>query len=46
LLGHKPGEVVTLNTDQGTSKFEIISIEPAPVDTAVPDLSLTEVAAL
>jgi len=44
LLGHKPGEFVTLNTDHGTSKFEIISIEPAPVDTAVPDLSLTEVA--
>jgi len=43
LLGHKPGEVVTLNTDHGTSKFEIISIEPAPVDTAVPDLSLNEV---
>ena len=46
LLGHQPGEVVTLNTEHGTSKFEIISIEPAPVDTAVPDLSLTEVAAL
>src|SRR5437870_13783040 len=43
LLGHKAGETVALNTDQGTSKFEIISIEPAPVDTAVPDLSLTEV---
>ena len=43
LLGHKPGEVVTLNTEHGTSKFEIISIEPAPVDTAVPDLSLNEV---
>ncbi len=43
LLGHKPGEVVTLNTEHGTSKLEIISIEPAPVDTAVPDLSLTEV---
>ena len=46
LLGRQPGEVVTLNTEHGTSKFEIISIEPAPVDTAVPDLSLTEVAAL
>jgi transcription elongation factor GreA len=43
LLGHKPGEVVTLNTEHGTSKSEIISIEPAPVDTAVPDLSLNEV---
>src|SRR4029077_8475192 len=44
LLGHKPGEFVTLNTDHGTSKCEITPIEPAPVDTAVPDLSLTEVA--
>jgi transcription elongation GreA/GreB family factor len=46
LLGHKLGEVVTLNTDQGDGRFAIISIEAAPVDTAVPDLSLTEVAAL
>jgi len=46
LLGHQPGEVVTLNTDQGDGRFAIISIEAAPVDTAVPDLSLTEVAAL
>jgi transcription elongation factor GreA len=46
LLGHKPGEVVTLNTEHGDGRFAIISIEAAPVDTAVPDLSLTEVAAL
>src|SRR6202011_409618 len=46
LLGHKPGEVVTLNTDHGDGGFAIISIEAAPVDTAVPDLLLTEVAAL
>jgi len=46
LLGHKPGEVVTLNTEHGDGHFAIISIEAAPVDTAVPDLSLTEVAAL
>ena len=44
LLGHKPGEVVTLNTEHGDGHFAIISIEAAPVDTAVPDLSLTEVA--
>ena len=43
LLGHKSGEVVTLNTDHGDGRFAIISIEAAPVDTAVPDLSLTEV---
>jgi hypothetical protein len=35
---------VTLNTDHGDGGFAIISIEAAPVDTAVPDLSLTEVA--
>jgi transcription elongation GreA/GreB family factor len=46
LLGHKPGEVVTLNTEHGDGHFAIISIEAAAVDTAVPDLSLTEVAAL
>ena len=46
LLGHKPGEVVTLNTEHGDGHFAIISIEAAPVDTAVPDLSLTEVAAV
>jgi len=46
LLGHKSGEVVTLNTEHGDGRFAIISIEAAPVDTAVPDLSLTEVAAL
>ena len=32
LLGHKAGEVVAMNSDQGTSQFEIVSIEPAPVD--------------
>jgi transcription elongation GreA/GreB family factor len=46
LLGHQSGEVVTLNTEHGDGRFAIISIEAAPVDTAVPDLSLTEVAAL
>lgn len=46
LLGHQLGEVVTLNTEHGDGRFAIISIEAAPVDTAVPDLSLSEVAAL
>jgi transcription elongation GreA/GreB family factor len=32
LLGHKTGEIVTLNTDQAAAQFEIISIEPAPPD--------------
>jgi transcription elongation factor GreA len=44
LLGHKAGEVVTLNTDQGTGEFEIISIEAAPVDQPAPDQSLAEAA--
>src|SRR5881227_2705715 len=32
LIGRGLGETVRLNTDQGTSQFEIVSIEPAPVD--------------
>jgi len=38
LLGHKAGETVTLPNGE----FEIISIEPAPVDQTAPDQSLTE----
>jgi transcription elongation GreA/GreB family factor len=38
LLGHKAGETVTLPN----GGFEIISIEPAPVDQTAPDQSLTE----
>jgi transcription elongation GreA/GreB family factor len=34
LLGRKVGETVTLNTDQGTGDFEIMAIEPAPIDVA------------
>src|SRR5207244_3858658 len=40
LLGHKPGEVVTLNTDHATANFEIVSIEPAPIDETTPDSTL------
>ena len=32
LLGHRVGETVSLQADQGTSDFEIASIEAAPVD--------------
>jgi transcription elongation GreA/GreB family factor len=39
LLGKKPGEVATLPNGE----FEIVSIEPAPVDQAVPDQSPTKV---
>ena len=37
LLGHKLGEVVTLNTDNGSSPFAILSIEAAPPDVTPPD---------
>ncbi|MFL6594659.1 MAG: GreA/GreB family elongation factor, partial [Chthoniobacterales bacterium] len=39
LLGRKVGETVNLNTEQGSGTFEIVSIEPAPVDV-LPDTSL------
>jgi transcription elongation GreA/GreB family factor len=42
LLGHKAGEIVTLNTESGTSEFEIISIEPAPIDQTAHEQSLSE----
>jgi transcription elongation GreA/GreB family factor len=32
LLGHKIGDVVTLNQDEGSGTFEIVSISPAPID--------------
>jgi transcription elongation GreA/GreB family factor len=34
LLGKKVGERVTLNTDRGMATFEVIGIDPAPVDLA------------
>src|SRR5438445_2326776 len=40
LLGHKSGEVVTLNTEHATANFEIVSIEPAPLDETPPDSTL------
>jgi transcription elongation factor GreA len=43
LLGHRIGEIVTLNTDHDTGKFAIVSIEAAPVDQVAPDQSLTEI---
>ena len=44
LLGHSIGEVVTINTDEEASKFEILSIEPAPADIATPESTLAEIA--
>ncbi len=37
LLSHRVGETVSLNDDQGTGTFEIMSITPAPVDVLPPD---------
>jgi transcription elongation GreA/GreB family factor len=34
VLGRKPGENVNLNDHSGVARFEIISIDPAPADTA------------
>src|ERR1043166_1036978 len=34
LMGHKIGDVVTLNKDEGAGMFEIVSISAAPVDRA------------
>jgi transcription elongation GreA/GreB family factor len=33
LLGHRPGEIVILNGEDGATRFEIISIEPAAAET-------------
>jgi transcription elongation GreA/GreB family factor len=40
LLGHQVGEEVALNTDHGSRRGQIVSIEPAPVDTAGPGAEL------
>ncbi|PYI87838.1 MAG: hypothetical protein DMF03_12530 [Verrucomicrobia bacterium] len=42
LLGKKPGERVTLNTDHGMAIFELVAIEAAPREETRPDLSSTE----
>lgn len=43
LLGHTVDEAVTLSHDNETRRFVIVSIEPAPVDVAPADTSLTEI---
>jgi transcription elongation factor GreA len=40
LLGRKVGDVVELNTEHGTGRFTVVSIEPAPVDVAPQDDAL------
>ena len=42
LLGHQLGEMVTLNTDTGSSQFSIIAIEAAPRDETPPDPNVIE----
>ena len=42
LIGHSLGETVTLNTDHGSGRFAIASIEAAPIDETPPE-SATEV---
>ncbi len=42
LLGRRAGEVVTLNTDQGTGRFTIVRIEPAPIDVIPADSPASE----
>ena len=37
LLGQKIGDAVTLNKDEGSGTFEIVSISPAPVDEVAPE---------
>jgi transcription elongation GreA/GreB family factor len=36
LLGHKAGDVVSLNTEHGAAQFTIVSIQPAPPDESAP----------
>ncbi|MEP6601985.1 MAG: GreA/GreB family elongation factor, partial [Nitrospirota bacterium] len=45
LLGHRIGDVVTLNMDQGSGKFTIQAIEPAPVDVIPAEAMPAEAAA-
>src|SRR5438477_4213085 len=46
LLGHKLGEVVSLNTDHGGAQFAIVSIEAAPQDETQQVATLSEAAAI
>jgi transcription elongation factor GreA len=46
LLGHKVGEVVSLNTDDGPAQFAIVSIEAAPPDETEQASSLSKAPAI
>jgi transcription elongation GreA/GreB family factor len=36
LLGHEIGETISMNRDEGTAQFTIVSIQPAPPDQTAP----------
>ncbi len=42
LLGKRAGDIVELNTTEDTGRYEIIAIEPAPVDEVPADSELVE----
>src|SRR6266487_3629117 len=46
LLGHKLGEVISLNTDHGAAQFAIVSIEAAPQDETEQAATLSKAAAI
>ncbi len=46
LLGHKLGEVVSLNTDHGGAQFAIVSIEAAPQDETEQAATLSKATAI
>jgi transcription elongation factor GreA len=46
LLGHKVGEVISLNNDHGAAQFTIASIKPAPPDKTEPAAAFNEVPAI
>jgi transcription elongation GreA/GreB family factor len=45
LLGHGVGEIVTVESDRGTSRYEIIRIEAAPPDTGASEDALASLEA-
>lgn len=40
LIGHRLGEIVELNADQGSGRYAILSIEAAPLDVVPPEPEL------
>ena len=46
LLGHKLGEVISLNTDHDTAQFAIVSIKPVPPDKTEPAAAVRETPAI